>query len=46
MLIGFEKCQEWIKQLTDEANQAITQAGFSNPKRLLQLGQWLMSRDH
>jgi geranylgeranyl diphosphate synthase type II len=46
MLIGFEKCETWIRTLTDEANEAIETAGFSNPARLLELGKWLMQRDH
>lgn len=45
-LIGFEQCEKWIQQLTKEAKEAILKAGFSNPTRLLELGDWLMSRDH
>jgi geranylgeranyl diphosphate synthase type II len=46
MLIGFEQSEQLIKQLTEEANEALLHAGFVNPSRLIALGQWLMKRDH
>jgi geranylgeranyl diphosphate synthase type II len=45
-LIGFEQCEKWIQVLTEEAKAVILEAGFVNPRRLLELGDWLMSRDH
>ena len=46
MLIGFEACEQWIANLTAEAEAGLVQANLVNPSRLIELGRWLMKRDH
>jgi geranylgeranyl diphosphate synthase, type II len=44
--IGLEASQEKVRQLTEEGKRAILEAQFPNPGRLLDLADYLMSRDH
>ncbi|WP_159882234.1 polyprenyl synthetase family protein [Paenibacillus puerhi] len=44
--IGIEASQAKVEELTREAREAITTAGFPSPERLLQLADYLMKRDH
>jgi geranylgeranyl diphosphate synthase type II len=44
--MGIEPSRQKVKQLTDQGKEAILNAGFSNPERLIQLADFLMNRDH
>ncbi|MCZ8520635.1 MULTISPECIES: polyprenyl synthetase family protein [Paenibacillus] len=44
--IGLEASEAKVAELTAEAKQAIRDGGFPEPKRLLELADYLMKRDH
>jgi geranylgeranyl diphosphate synthase type II len=44
--IGLEASQNKVEQLTEQAKAAILQAKLPQPERLLQIADYLMSRDH
>jgi geranylgeranyl diphosphate synthase type II len=44
--IGLDASEEKVKQLTEEGKRALKEADLPQPKRLLQLADYLMSRDH
>jgi geranylgeranyl diphosphate synthase type II len=44
-LMGIETSQEKVRQLTQEAKASILAGGFPHPERLLQMADYLMSRD-
>lgn len=44
--IGLEACQRKVSELTEQGKQAILQANFPFPSRLLQIADYLMKRDH
>ncbi|NMO96889.1 polyprenyl synthetase family protein [Paenibacillus lemnae] len=44
--IGLEASREKVQQLTEEAKETIMAAGLKDPKRLLEIADFLMSRDH
>ncbi|MCS7461632.1 polyprenyl synthetase family protein [Paenibacillus doosanensis] len=44
--VGIEASKEKVVQLTDQGKQAIIDAGFPYPDRLLQIADYMMSRDH
>jgi geranylgeranyl diphosphate synthase, type II len=44
--LGLDASREKAQQLTTEGKQAIIEAGFPNPDRLLQLADYMMNRDH
>jgi geranylgeranyl diphosphate synthase type II len=45
-LIGLEASRQRVGELTEAAKQAILDAGFPRPERLLELADFLMKRDH
>lgn len=45
-LMGIEPSLEKVKTLTEEAKAAIHSAGFLYPRRLIELADYLMRRDH
>lgn len=44
--VGVEASKEKVTQLTEQGKQAIIQAGFPQPERLLELADYLTKRDH
>jgi geranylgeranyl diphosphate synthase type II len=44
--IGLEACMKTVGRLTEKAKEAVKQAEFRDPQRLLQLADFLMNRDH
>jgi len=44
--VGIEASQEKIRELTEQGKQAIQEAGFPYPDRLLQIADFLIKRDH
>lgn len=44
--IGLEASKQEVKRLTDEAKALILEAGLKDPGRLLEIADFLMSRDH
>jgi geranylgeranyl diphosphate synthase, type II len=44
--IGIEASQAKVEELTRQAKQAIIEASFPHPERLLQIADFLMRRDH
>jgi len=44
--IGLEASQRKVSELTEQGKQAILQANFPFPSRLLQIADYLMKRDH
>lgn len=44
--VGVEASQEKVRQLTAQAKQAIVDAKFPNPDKLLQIADYMMQRDH
>lgn len=44
--IGLEASKEKVARLTEEGKAAVAQAGFADPRRLLELADYLMKRDH
>lgn len=45
-LIGLEESRRRVTRLTQEANDALRQAGLAKPDRLYQISEYMMSRDH
>ncbi|MCL6458532.1 MAG: polyprenyl synthetase family protein [Gorillibacterium sp.] len=45
-LIGLEASRQKVEDLTELGKQAVIQAGFPYPNRLLELADFLMKRDH
>ncbi|MEO3944400.1 polyprenyl synthetase family protein [Gorillibacterium sp. CAU 1737] len=45
-LLGLEASRERVTELTERAIRAVSEAGFSQPDRLIELAQYLMNRDH
>ncbi|PZD93728.1 polyprenyl synthetase family protein [Paenibacillus sambharensis] len=45
-LLGMDKSREEVERLTAEAKQAVEEAGFAYPDRLLGIADYLMKRDH
>ncbi|MFH5184847.1 polyprenyl synthetase family protein [Paenibacillus sp. TAB 01] len=44
--VGVEASKDKVAQLTEQGKQAIIQAGFPQPERLLELADYLTQRDH
>lgn len=44
--IGLEASRAEVTQLTAAARHAILEGGFQDPSRLLEIADYLMSRDH
>ena len=44
--IGLEASQREVERLTLEAKGTVMAAGFKNPERLIEIADYLMSRDH
>ncbi|MGF7048596.1 geranylgeranyl diphosphate synthase type II [Paenibacillus sp. DS2015] len=44
--IGLEASKEQVESLTNQAKTTISEAGFQNPQRLLEIADYLMNRDH
>lgn len=44
--IGLEASKEQVEHLTNQAKITISEAGFHNPQRLLEIADYLMNRDH
>ncbi|MEK5031236.1 polyprenyl synthetase family protein [Paenibacillus sp. FSL R7-0302] len=44
--IGLEASRAEVKELTSAAQDAILEGGFNDPSRLLEIAEYLMSRDH
>ncbi|WP_199924986.1 polyprenyl synthetase family protein [Paenibacillus sp. IHBB 10380] len=44
--IGLDASKEQVEQLTNQAKKTISEAGFDNPQRLLEIADYLMNRDH
>lgn len=44
--IGLEASERKVKQLTERGNEALLAANLPNPKRLLELSDYLMKRDY
>ena len=44
--IGLESSRQEVARLTAEAKDVVTGAGFSDPSRLIEIADFLMSRDH
>ncbi|WP_422660716.1 polyprenyl synthetase family protein [Paenibacillus sp. EC2-1] len=44
--IGLEASKQEVERLTAEAKAVIMQGGFSDPQRLIEIADFLMSRDH
>lgn len=44
--IGLEASIQEVERLTAQAKSIITESGFSNPGRLIEIADFLMSRDH
>lgn len=44
--IGLASSREEVKRLTESARSAILEGGFQNPARLLEIAEYLVSRDH
>jgi len=45
-LIGLEASRAKVAELTDEAKRALANGGIPSPERLLQIADYLLSRDH
>ncbi|MBB6675229.1 polyprenyl synthetase family protein [Cohnella nanjingensis] len=45
-LIGLEESERRVRQLTEEAIQAVLSAGLPKPERLVQLARHMMARDY
>lgn len=45
-LIGLDESRNRVRQLTAEANEALTGAGLAAPERLREIADYLLSRDH
>lgn len=45
-LLGLDESRALASRLTEEAKSAVSKAGFADPSRLLELADFLMSRDH
>ncbi|WP_168119461.1 polyprenyl synthetase family protein [Paenibacillus sp. HB172176] len=45
-LIGLEESKSLVRQLTRDAKEAVLDAGLHAPERLLQIADFLVSRDH
>nr|WP_108722262.1 farnesyl diphosphate synthase [Gorillibacterium timonense] len=45
-LLGLEASRQRVVELTETAKQAVCDAGFPSPERLLELADYLMNRDH
>lgn len=44
--VGVEASRDKVRQLTEQGKQAILDAKFPNPDRLLQIADFMMQRDH
>lgn len=44
--IGLESSRQEVSRLTAEAKDVVSGAGFSDPSRLIEIADFLMSRDH
>lgn len=44
--VGIDASREKVRQLTEQGKQAILEAKFPNPDRLLQIADFMMKRDH
>lgn len=45
-LIGLDESRKRVVNLTREANESLLQAGLVNPDRLIQIADYLLTRDH
>ncbi|KIL34439.1 polyprenyl synthetase [Cohnella kolymensis] len=45
-LIGLEESRKRVARLTAEANEALLEARLAKPDRLLEIAEYMMSRDH
>jgi geranylgeranyl diphosphate synthase type II len=45
-ILGLDRCHELVAQLTLEAKTAIAAGGIANPRRLYEIADYLMRRDH
>ncbi len=45
-LIGLDESRKRVVNLTKAANESLLQAGLANPNRLIQIADYLLTRDH
>jgi geranylgeranyl diphosphate synthase type II len=45
-LIGLEESRKRVVELTNEAKESLLQAGLANPIQLIQIAEYLLTRDH
>ncbi len=45
-LLGLEACREKVRSLTEDGKKAITTANFNDPRRMLEIADYLVGRDH